>query len=206
MSGILEQLSSDRQAALDKKRFGLYRGLVRDIDDPETLGRIRAEVPELLGSGQVTTWASYCSPFGGGGAGFFMLPKPGDGVWIMFERGEPTKPVWLGFWFNQTDTPPQGSGADVRILQTKSGHRVIFKDTEGQESITIEDPQGQKIQWKSPDGEILIQANTKVTVKAPVVHVGKGTALSGVQTLFTHPVCYVTGQPIGSSNTVKGES
>ncbi len=206
MSGVLDQLTDERVENLKRLRFGLYRGIVRDVDDPEEQGRIRVEIHELLGLGKLTNWASYCAPFGGGGAGFFMLPRLGDGVWVMFERGEPTKPVWIGFWFNAEDARPEGAGIDVRVLQTKSGHRVVFNDEEGNESIRIEDASGQAVEWKGNEGEITVNANTKVIVKAPQVEVGAGTALSGIHTEFTHPVCYLTGQPIGASRTVKGES
>jgi uncharacterized protein involved in type VI secretion and phage assembly len=206
MSGVLDQLTDERVENLKRLRFGLYRGIVRDVDDPEGHGRIRVEVHELLGAGKLTNWASYCAPFGGGGAGFFMLPRPGDGVWVMFERGEPTRPVWIGFWFNAQDARPEEAGTEVRVLQTKSGHRVVFKDEGGQEAIRIEDASGQSAEWNCTDGTITVDAKSKVIVKAPQVEVGAGTALSGVHTAFTHPVCYLTGQPIGASRTVKGES
>lgn len=206
MSGVLDQLTDERVENLKRLRFGLYRGIVRDVDDPEGQGRIRVEIHELLGAGKLTNWASYCTPFGGGGAGFFMLPRLGDGVWVMFERGEPTKPVWIGFWFNAEDPPPEEAGKEVRVLQTKSGHRVVFRDEAGQEAIRIEDAAGQSVQWNCAEGTITVDAKTKVIVKAPEVEVGAGTTLSGVHTQFTHPVCYLTGQPIGASRTVKGES
>ncbi len=206
MSGVLDQMIDERVENLKRLRFGLYRGVVRDVDDPEEKGRIRAEVHELLGVGKLTNWASYCSPFGGGGAGFFMLPRPGDGVWVMFERGEPTKPVWIGFWFNAQDAKPREADKEVRVLQTKSGHRVLFKDEAGKEAIRIEDATGQYAEWDCPSGRITVEAKSKVIVKAPQVEVGAGASLSGIHTELTYPVCYVTGQPIGASRTVKGES
>jgi len=206
MSGVLDQITDERVEDLKRKRFGLYRGIVRDVDDPENKGRIRAEIHELLGGGKLTNWASYCAPFGGGGAGFFMLPRLGDGVWVMFERGEPTKPVWIGFWYNSEDAKPEGADKEVRILRTKSGHSMVFKDEEGSESIRMEDASGQSVEWDCQSEEIKIDATSKVIVKASEVEVGAGTALSGIETELTHPVCYVTGQPIGASKTVKGES
>jgi uncharacterized protein involved in type VI secretion and phage assembly len=135
MSGVLDQMTDERVENLKRLRFGLYRGIVRDVDDPEGKGRLRAEVHELLGAGKLTNWASYCSPFGGGGAGFFMLPRPGDGVWVMFERGEPTKPVWIGFWFNAQDARPEEAGKDVRVLRSKTGHQIAFGDEDGKEFL-----------------------------------------------------------------------
>ncbi|MBW2147159.1 MAG: hypothetical protein JRI22_09085 [Deltaproteobacteria bacterium] len=206
MPGVLDEIRDENVERMKGKRFGIYRGIVRDVNDPESKGRVRVEIHEVLGPGKLTDWASYCSPFGGGGAGFFMLPRLGDGVWVMFERGEPTKPVWIGFWYSNEDKPPEDADKDVRVLQTKNGHKVVFKDVEGSESILIEDASGQKVEWECASGEIKVEANTKVIVKASEVEIGAGTSLSGIETEITHPVCYVTGQPIGVSKTVKGES
>mgnify|MGYP001597363043 CR=1 FL=1 len=114
--GILDRFRDEELDRLKRKRFGLYRGIARDVADPEARGRVRCEVHELLGAGKLTAWAAYSSPVGGGGAGLFMLPRPGDGVWVMFERGEPTKPVWLGFWYSSEDPAPAGAGAGPQQL------------------------------------------------------------------------------------------
>ena len=160
MSGVLDEMTDEYLERLKRKRFGVYRGIVRDVDDPENKGRIRVEIHELLGQGKLTDWASYCAPFGGGGAGFFMLPKPGDGVWIMFERGEASKPVWIGFWYSGEDAPPAGAGKDTRVLQTKSGHTIIFNDESGKESIEIKDKAGNHVRFDSGGGEVTVHANS----------------------------------------------
>jgi len=47
----------DRISSLTDKRFyGIYRGIVSDINDPDNLGRIRMKVPQILGPA-VTGWA-----------------------------------------------------------------------------------------------------------------------------------------------------
>ena len=62
------------------------------------------------------------------------------------------------------------------------------------------------MEWECKENRIKIEANQKVIVKAPYVDIGEGSKLSGIECKNTHPVCYVTGQPIGCSTTVKGES
>ena len=203
--GILDRFRDEELDRLKRKRFGLYRGIARDVADPEARGRVRCEVHELLGAGKLTDWASYSSPFGGGGAGLFMLPRPGDGVWVMFERGEPTKPVWLGFWYSSEDPAPAGAGRETRVLQSKAGHRLVFVDEAGKESIRIEDSSGQSITWDPLTGRITVTATAKIFVTAPEVDVGAGVKITGVSTECSHPVCYVTGQPIGVSRTVRAE-
>jgi uncharacterized protein involved in type VI secretion and phage assembly len=165
MSGVLDQMTDERVENLKRLRFGLYRGVVRDVDDPEEKGRIRVEVHELLGAGKLTNWASYCSPFGGGGAGFFMLPRPGDGVWVMFERGEPTKPVWIGFWFNAQDARPEEAGKDVRVLRSKTGHKIAFGDEDGKEFLEVKDKAGNVVRIDSASGDLSVMVSGKATVE-----------------------------------------
>lgn len=155
---LLSELTDEQLQELKGKRFGLYRGLVRDVDDPEARGRLRLEVPEVWSGGRLSNWAAYCSAFGGGGAGFYFLPRPGDGVWVLFERGEPTRPVWIGFWFNQQDPRPEPGAKDVRVLRSKSGHRIVFGDEAGSEFIEVRDKAGNFIRIDSNAGKIVVAA------------------------------------------------
>jgi uncharacterized protein involved in type VI secretion and phage assembly len=213
---IYEKLKDEKLERLKNRYFGIWRGVVTNVNDPLGLGRIKAKVHELLGDKDETNWASYCSPFGGGGHGWFFMPsavtegakepQAGDGVWIMFEAGDINRPVWIGYWFNEIDGKPNDADKDVRVLETKSGHKIIFDDRNGKEKIRIEDKSGQYMEWECKENRIKIEVNQKVIVKAPYVDIGEGSKLSGVECKNTHPVCYVTGQPIGCSTTVKGES
>ena len=213
---IYEKLKDDKLECLKNKYFGIYRGVVTNINDPQNLGRIKAKVHELLGDTDETNWASYCAPFGGGGHGWFFMPSPvtegakepqaGDGVWIIFEAGDLNRPVWLGFWYSEVDGKPKDADKNVRVLETKSGHKIVFDDNEGKEKIRIEDKSGQYVEWEATENKITIEAKEKVIVKAPLVDIGAGSSLSGVITKQSHPVCFVTGAPIGCSTTVKGES
>lgn len=69
---------------------GIYRATVLGSQDPEGRGRIQVLVPAITGQG--SGWAMGC--FAPGAA--IVPPKVGDAVWVMFENGDPTFPVWLG--------------------------------------------------------------------------------------------------------------
>jgi hypothetical protein len=71
----------------DKRFFGIYRGIVVDTNDPKNLGRLKMQIPQILGTA-VTNWSW---PIIGG-----YTPQPGDGCWVMFEGGDPNFPLWLG--------------------------------------------------------------------------------------------------------------
>jgi len=177
--GLLDELRDEGVEGLKRKRFGLFRGIVRDVDDPRDQGRIRVEVHELLGPDKLTDWASYCAPFGGGGAGFFMLPAPGDGVWVMFERGEPTRPVWIGFWFNEEDTRPVGGTKHGRVLRSRAGHHFIMHDEPGKEFMELKDKAGNAVRIDSASGNVTVKASGTVTIDAPHVKTTQKTDLAG---------------------------
>ena len=66
--------------------YGKYRGTVTNNADPENLGRVKAQVPGVLGQAE-TGWALPCTPYAGNGSGVYAVPEPGATVWIEFEAG-----------------------------------------------------------------------------------------------------------------------
>jgi len=90
----------------DGRFYGKYLGHVRDVDDPDDRGRLRAFVPEVMGElddvDHWTDWALPCfSPIamlGVGSAGKALVPPKGDawGVWVEFRHGDPRFPIWTG--------------------------------------------------------------------------------------------------------------
>lgn len=96
--------------------FGKYRGTVTDNDDGTQRGRLKVKVPSVLGD--VDVWAMPCVPYAGAGVGFYSLPERGTGVWIEFEAGDPSFPIWTGFFWADGELPDPG-GAPVKIWKTQ---------------------------------------------------------------------------------------
>ena len=69
--------------------FGLYRGTVVDTEDPDNRKRLKVRIPAVFG--EETTWSLPCIP-----PGLKQMPKVGDAVWVAFEAGDPSYPVWMG--------------------------------------------------------------------------------------------------------------
>lgn len=122
----IEELLVDTVEKLRSRFYGKYRGLVVDADDPEKLGRITAQVPEILGE-QTSPWALPAVPFAGPGHGFVFLPEQGDGVWIEFEAGDPSRPIWTGCWWGRDELPDPGA-PKVRAIVTTLGHQLVMDD------------------------------------------------------------------------------
>lgn len=97
--------------------FGKYRGTVSDVDDPTSRGRLKVKVPAVLADLEV--WAMPCVPYAGDGVGFYSLPAVGVGVWIEFEAGDPSYPVWSGCFWGDGELPDSG-GAPIKIWKTDS--------------------------------------------------------------------------------------
>ena len=106
--------------------YGKYRGLVSDVDDPEKMGRIKAQVPEVLQEA-VSPWALPAAPFAGASHGLVLIPEVGDGVWIEFEAGDPSRPIWTGGWWGPGEFPAPGD-VKVRALVTTVGHQFVLDD------------------------------------------------------------------------------
>src|SRR5258708_36061190 len=81
-----------------KRYYGKYRGLVIENIDPEQIGRVMVQVPDVKGE-LPSSWAMPCVPAAGIQSGCFIVPPIGSQVWVEFEQGDPDYPIWTGgFW------------------------------------------------------------------------------------------------------------
>lgn len=117
-----------------KRFYGKYRGLVIENIDPEQIGRVLVQVPDVLGE-LPSSWAMPCVPAAGIQSGCFIVPPIGSQVWVEFEQGDPDYPIWTGgFW---------GLVASVPILATvppaiPPGQNIVLQTT-GQNTIMVSD-------------------------------------------------------------------
>jgi hypothetical protein len=157
-----------QQPAPPQKYYGKYRAVVTNNVDPLLIGRIQVIVPDVA-SLVPSTWAMHCVPVAGVNMGMFSPPQIGTGVWVEFERGDPSKPIWTGCYW--------GLGAEVPVLSRIVPPTVpgITLQTTLKNGIVISDVPG-------PTGGILIQtaigAMVAVSDAGILITNGKGAMIS----------------------------
>src|SRR6476469_1148848 len=155
-------LQSGAYAAPGGRWFGIYPALVSDIKDPDGTGRVKVTLPWSpdTGSDRYEMWARLATLMGGNNRGSWFIPDVNDEVLIAFEGGDPRRPYVVGMLWNGSDSPPEsmdGAGRNnVRVIKSRSGHQVRFDDSQGQETLVIETPGGQKITMRDTPGSVEI--------------------------------------------------
>jgi uncharacterized protein involved in type VI secretion and phage assembly len=158
--------------------FGKYRGIVTANDDTTKRGRVKVKVPSVYGE-ELEVWAMPCLPYAGNNVGVFMIPEPNAGVWVEFEAGDTSFPIWTGgYWVD--DELPKDEQSDqakpsLRIIRSEKGLMVSFNDDS--ETITLSDKDGSNIVTiEVGEGKIKVQGNMKVVVHAPQIELVENAA------------------------------
>jgi uncharacterized protein involved in type VI secretion and phage assembly len=117
----------------------------------------------------------------GDGRGLFILPEIEDEVLVAFEGAGGGRPYIIGSLWNGQDAPPLAALEAVkdrkvvkRILQTGSrgadgavkGHSILLDDTAGEESILIEDRNGNQIAIECKGDKIRITSKGDIELHA----------------------------------------
>jgi uncharacterized protein involved in type VI secretion and phage assembly len=161
--------SAQLQEILDRLRsrfYGKYRGTVVDTD--ATNMAVKAQIPAVLGT-QTSGWCQPCVPYAGPQVGFCMLPDVGSGVWIEFEGGDVSLPIWTGCYWVTSDIPSSADAA-VKSIITQAG--TLAFDT-SQSSITATGAQSQTVVLDT-QGVTITDSSGSVAVTASGVTINGG--------------------------------
>lgn len=164
------------------RHYGKYRGTVSDNQDPRGQGRLRAKVPEILGEVE-SGWAMPCAPYAGDGMGIFAVPAQGAGVWIEFEAGDVSRPIWSGCWWASNTVPNDEAGTaatpDVKIVRSEQGLLLALHDDT--QTIALSDANAANLLTiEVQNGLVTIKATTKVVVDAPQIELVANATHSAV--------------------------
>jgi Type VI secretion system/phage-baseplate injector OB domain len=147
--------------------YGKYRGIVRQVD--KSTMRIKAIVPAVLGE-TLTGWCMPCVPYAGSGVGFAFLPEEGSGVWIEFEGGDVSYPIWTGGYWRESEFPADAAD-HVKVIITKK-HKFEFDDDNSK--ITLTDPNGNTVTLDSSGITLANGQSISVVVSSSSVSVNDG--------------------------------
>lgn len=103
----------------ESKYYGLYQGVVTNIQDPEQRGRIKVRCPDVIGGSTESAWCDPLVPVAYDGGGDFCIPAIDETVWLQFIAGDANRPVWLGGWWQKSMTPLGGNYSkidEIRII------------------------------------------------------------------------------------------
>src|SRR6266851_3684041 len=90
----------------------------------------------------------------------------GDEVLIAFELGQASRPYVIGTLWNGKDKPMAAAYADdntTRMIQTKSGHKIVLCDKSGNRTITF-DVKAKKFLVEAKEGDIELHAEKKIVL------------------------------------------
>jgi uncharacterized protein involved in type VI secretion and phage assembly len=161
-----DQAILDIVERLRNRFYGKYRGTVTDVDSSTM--RIKAKVPAVL-PGQKTGWCMACVPYAGDSVGFAFLPEVGSGVWIEFEGGDVSYPIWTGCYW-RSDEPPSDAAAAVKVIVTKENKVLLDDDSP---SISVSDSNQNQVTLDS-SGINLERGNSTIALSDEEVNVNDG--------------------------------
>ncbi len=167
MTGTGDRALEDLLERLRTRFFGKYRGIVSDVD--ASTMRIKAKVPSVLGE-TTTGWCMPCVPYAGPDVGIAFLPESGSGVWIEFEGGDVSYPIWTGGYWREGEVPADAAD-HVKVIITTQKQKIEFDDDQG--SITLSDNNGNTVTLDS-SGITLTNSQSTVVVDSTSVSVNNG--------------------------------
>lgn len=169
----------------------IFRALVVDNEDPEGIGRVKVRIYPLHGLDNVSDanlpWASMCSPFGSANSGSFIVPEVGNTVFVAFEGGDSNYPIYLGSSYGKgkdspykvgntsgrkrnvrartKERPVESLNNDIKtVYKSPKGSTIIINDTDGEETVKIQDPLGQIMAMQAPMDDEYTQDNNHLNL------------------------------------------
>jgi uncharacterized protein involved in type VI secretion and phage assembly len=193
---------------LDRKRSFegspvIATGKVTDNKDPQKQGRVKVRY-EWRDKNNESDWIRIMTPMAGKSMGVYFLPEVEDEVLVAFQNGDLDAPVILGSLWSKNIPPPDlndNEKNDKRMIQSRSGHKIILDDKSGEEKITIVD--------KSGNNSIVIDSKEKLITITSEKDM-KILAENGILTINAKEIAVSTSQGTsfesGADFTVKASS
>lgn len=120
-----------------QRYYSNYRALVVDNNDPDNTGRLELLVPVAGEKTVLPNWAWPKGMRGGKDYGAWEIPKIGDWVWVEFEFGLLSHPLWSHIGYAREERPEEFETTDHIGYKTPGGTLILINDNKGEEEILI---------------------------------------------------------------------
>lgn len=135
MSEVIAQIVTEQGIEGLGRYYSSYRAYVTKNVDPQGQGRIKVCVPEVNG---VILWAISKGQHGGFNSGFkYLTPAIGDIVWVEFEGGDLSKPIWSYYGWAQGEIPIELHDPNVMGFVTPNGNVVTLDESDNHLDIYV---------------------------------------------------------------------
>ena len=126
----------------------VYPALVTNTKDPDSLGRVRVQLPWLSDSYE-SAWARTVFPGAAGARGMVSLPEVGDEVLVAFGDDDLTQPYVLGGLTNGKDgsrvhVDPNTGEVSRREWTSRTGMAVAMEESSSTEQLRLATNDGQQ--------------------------------------------------------------
>jgi hypothetical protein len=153
---------------MQERFYGMYRGRVLSNRDDLRLGRLQVQVTDVPGASD-ESWARPCIGYAAGDEGFFALPPERALVWVMFEAGNPSDPIWMGGYWDNTNRPPSMQATASEKVFKSQGLTITLNDLPNGASLDIELKGGPKIKLGPQGVEIDNGKNATIKMEGPTI-------------------------------------
>lgn len=133
---------------------GLRRGVVKDLNDPEKLNRVKVTITN---ESMEMPFADVMARFAGETYGTVFIPQKGEEVVVGFLDGKLNDPVILGSVYNSKDKPPIEipQENDLMFIQFPAGLKIEINNKQDEQKITITTKKGHVISLDDGSNEQL---------------------------------------------------
>lgn len=149
--------------------YGVVLGQVATVGTGKHLGEVEVTIP-ALGAGYLN-WAPVAAPMAGHDRGLFLMPEVGDEAVIMFELGDVSFPIVMGFLWNGQDQTPSTAPRE-RMIRSLNGHTIRLIDSTptpdgNRGAVVVEDAGGSQIVLA--DGKVTISSKGILELQGTII-------------------------------------
>lgn len=160
--------------------YSIYRGIVKDNRDPRNTNSLLVYIPEVLNG--ITVWAyAKGQPGFAQWGGKFFTPNPGDVVYITFENGDASMPLWEYHGWADNECPYPLDKPGFAGIVTPQGNSIIIDEVHNTLKISFKG----KVLINAAE-DVVINSDTMVHLsgtKGVVINEGKNLGLIKIKEL-----------------------